>query len=127
MRTLTVALLTIVPLLLIRPSFSQELSPSDRSAVEAASRTIRPDAIRAYMRFLSDSLLEGRAPGTRGYDIAAKYVAAQLEALSLQPAGENGTWFQTVPIRKSINVAEKSSFKLSGQGKELASCLWATE
>jgi hypothetical protein len=72
------------------------------------------------MRFLSDSLLEGRAPGTRGYDVAAKYVAAQLEALSLTPAGERGTWFQTVPMRKSINSGQHSSFTLSANGTEMA-------
>jgi len=50
-------------------------------------KAIRPDAIRAHMRFLSDSLLRGRAPGTPGYEVAARYVAAQLEAAGLHPAG----------------------------------------
>jgi peptidase M28-like protein len=98
---------------------AQQSAVSDSFAVETAAKAIRPNAIRAHMRFLSDSMLEGRAPGTRGYDIAAKYVAAQMEALSLQPAGERGTWFQNVPMRKSVNVAQDSSFTLSGNGKEL--------
>jgi len=37
---------------------------------QAAMNAIRPDAIRAHMRFLSDALLQGRAPGTPGYTIA---------------------------------------------------------
>ena len=44
---------------------AQQLSPADRTATEAAIKTIRADAIRAHMRFLSDSLLEGRAPDSR--------------------------------------------------------------
>jgi hypothetical protein len=91
-----------------------------RSSAATAMTAIRPGAIRAHMRFLSDSLLAGRAAGTSGYDIAAKYVAAQLEALSVQPAGEHGTWFQNVSMRKSVNIAAKSSLTLFRNGKALA-------
>ena len=59
--------------------FAQQLSPQDLAAVEKAMKTIRPEQIRAHIRFLSDSLLQGRAPGTPGYDVAARYVATQLE------------------------------------------------
>src|SRR5258706_3501554 len=98
---------------------AQQLDPSARAAADSAIRTIRVDSLRAHMRFLSDGLLEGRAPGTRGYDIAAKYVATQLEAMALQPAGAQGTWFQTVPLRKAVNDGRASSFVLSNVGKEL--------
>jgi hypothetical protein len=53
------------------------------------------------MTFLADDLLEGRAAGTRGYDLAARYVAAQLAALGLEPAGDDRTFLQTVPLRES--------------------------
>jgi len=82
------------------------------SPEQAAMNAIRPDAIRAHMRFLSDSLLQGRAPGTPGYQIAARYVATQLEAGGLHPAGLNGTWYQTVPLRKSVTDDGKSSMVL---------------
>jgi hypothetical protein len=52
------------------------------------------------MAFLADDLLEGRGTGRRGHEIAARYLAAQFEALGLQPAGENGTYFQRVPLRE---------------------------
>jgi len=48
---------------------------------EQAMSTIRPEAIRADMRFLSDDLLEGRGTATRGHAIAAKFMAAQFEGL----------------------------------------------
>jgi hypothetical protein len=79
---------------------------------QAAMNEIRPEAIRAHMRFLSDSLLQGRAPGTPGYEIAARYVATQLEAAGVRPAGLNGTWYQTVPLRKSVIDDGKSSLVL---------------
>src|SRR5262244_1321831 len=49
----------------------------------------------------ADDLLEGRGTGTRGYEIAAKYMAAQFEQMGLQPAGVGGTYFQKVPFKQS--------------------------
>ena len=65
-------------------------------------------ALRANMRFLSDDLLEGRGTGTRGQELAAKYVAAQFESLGLEPAGVKGTYFQMVPFLE-IQVDPKAS------------------
>jgi len=104
----------------IASCFAQGLQPFERDAALAAAKTITVPAVRAHMRFLSDSLLEGREPGTRGYDIAARYVATQIEAIGLQPAGDHGTYFQTVPLRKAINDGSKSSLVLVANGKELS-------
>ena len=63
----------------------------------------RPEAFRAHVAFLADDLVEGRKPGTRGYDIAARYVAAQFEALGLTP-GNGDSWYQPVDfVRYSVN------------------------
>jgi hypothetical protein len=70
-------------------------------AADRAMATIGPEGIRADMRFLSDDLLEGRRTGTRGHQIAAKFMASQFEALGLEPAGDNGTYFQSVSFRAS--------------------------
>ncbi len=94
-----------------------QLQSSDNGAAEVAMKAVRAEAIRAHMRFLADGLLEGRAPGTRGYDIAAAYVATQLEGMGLQPAGANGKWFQPVPLRKFQVVAGQSSLELVRSGK----------
>jgi hypothetical protein len=90
----------------------------------AATKAIRPDAIRAHMRFLSDSLLQGRGTGTSGYQIAARYVATQLEALGLQPAALDGTWYQTVPLRNSVIADATSSLVLvTKSGEQTLVCL----
>jgi Zn-dependent M28 family amino/carboxypeptidase len=88
---------------------------------EQALATIRPHAIRAHMGFLADDLLEGRRTATRGYDLAAKYVAAQFEALGLEPAGTGGSYFQPVPmVRISENEPECSlAFVREGRTTEL--------
>jgi len=89
----------------------------DGTAVEIATKTIRPQQIRSHMRFLSDSLLEGRAPGTSGYDIAAHYVASELEGMGLQPA-VSGNWYQPVPLVKAVTDAKASTIELTAGGKK---------
>ena len=90
---------------------------ADRAAMDAATKAIRPDQIRAHIRFLSDTLLQGRAPGTAGYDIAARYVATELEGMGLHPA-VSGKWYQPVPLEKAVTDEAASSFALTVNGKE---------
>ena len=86
-------------------------SPSAPSVYDAAER-IRPEWIVPHVRFLSDSALEGRDTGSRGYEIAAKYVAAQMEAVGLKPAGDHGSYFQDVRIRKSFVVPSSAALEV---------------
>jgi hypothetical protein len=90
---------------------------TDRAAMEAATKAIRPEQIRAHIRFLSDTLLQGRAPGTAGYDIAARYVATELEGMGLHPA-VSGKWYQPVPLERAVTDEAASSFALTVNGKE---------
>ncbi len=54
--------------------------------------------LKAHIKFLSDDLLEGRGTGARGGELAAKYIAAQLEAIGVKGAGVNGSFFQPVSL-----------------------------
>ena len=110
-------LCVVICLLFCTPALlAQKISPSDLEAAKMAVKTIRADAIRAHMRFLSDSLLQGRAPDTPGYQIAAQYVATQLESMGLRPGGLNGAWFQPVPLRKAVLDTSKSLLELVASG-----------
>ncbi len=85
---------------------------------DAAMASIRAEAIRADMRFLADDLLEGRGTATRGFDIAAKFMATQFEGMGLQPAGDKGTYFQNVPLRLLKADPAKSTLVLRRGDKE---------
>jgi hypothetical protein len=87
------------------------------AAVRQTMSMVQPSAIEAHMRFLADDLLEGRQPGTRGFELAARYVEAQYRAIGLQPAGENNTFVQAVPLRKGQIVENQSSLTLERNGK----------
>jgi len=117
-KTKHVALLclcAVILLLFFARAYSVHANPD---LADEAMSTIRPEAIRADMRFLSDDALEGRGTGTRGYDIAAKFMATQFESLGLQPAGDNGSYFQNVPLRLAKPDEMKTTLVLSRSGKE---------
>jgi len=73
---------------------------------------VSSDALRGHTEFLADDLLEGRAAATRGYDLAAAYVAAQFRQYGLKPAGDAGTYFQHVPLVEATPVLPGSSARL---------------
>src|SRR5438876_1994555 len=82
---------------------------------------IDPERIRAHVRFLSHDLLEGRGTGQRGGDIAAEYIATQFALDGLQPAGDNGTFLQKVPM-VGVTPDPATTFSLvgsSGPAKDL--------
>ncbi len=74
-----------------------------------------PDAIRAHMRFLASDQLEGRGTGTRGYAIAAEYVADQFRGYGLEAQ------LQTVPFR-TTKVDDASSITIQHDGS--APVMW---
>lgn len=71
--------------------------PTDAEQQSAASH-ITENSLRADIRFLSDDLLEGRGPGTRGDYLAQRYIVSQFESLGLKPASPDGKWTQEVPL-----------------------------
>jgi len=80
------------------------------AGARAAAAGIDGEKIRAHVRFLSLDLLEGRGPGTRGGELAAEYIATQFALAGVEPAGDNGTYFQRVPLYAVHTVEEKTKF-----------------
>lgn len=93
----------LAALSLTASAIAQPQAPATASATEFSA-----EAFRAHVTFLADDLLEGREAGTRGYDIASRYVAAQFAALGLQPAGTNGSWYQPVEFSRFTGGSQGS-------------------
>jgi hypothetical protein len=89
------------------------LSAQSPSPADTALQVIRPEVIRAHMRFLADDMLEGRGTGTRGYQLAANYVVAQFEALGLEPAVTHSSYFQPVPLLRATLQGASTSLVLT--------------
>jgi Zn-dependent M28 family amino/carboxypeptidase len=83
-----------------------------------ASQAINEITIRSHIKFLSDDLLEGRAPGTRGGQLGEKYIASQLEALGLRPGAKaadgSPSWYQSFDILGVTSAVPKTMTLKSG-------------
>jgi hypothetical protein len=73
----------------------------------SAIDTISEQALKDHLAYLADDAREGRMAGQRGYNEAAAYVASQLEAVGVEPGGEDG-WYQQVPLI-SYRIDEEST------------------
>src|SRR5271170_2869077 len=77
---------------------------------------------------LSNDKMEGRDTGTEAYERAAKYVADQFQSAGLRPAGDNGTFFQRVPMHQIDLDKDKSSVEiLNPEGKVTRTLHFTTE
>jgi Zn-dependent M28 family amino/carboxypeptidase len=102
--------LLLASTLLALPILAQQTIPA---AVKSAEASIDAEKIRAHVRFLADDLLEGRGPGLRGGELAAKYIATQFALAGLQPAGDNGTFFQQVDFFGMTVNRDATTFSLA--------------
>ncbi len=83
--------------------------------------------IRAHVRFLSDDLLEGRYPGLRGGDLAAKYIATQFALYGLKPAGDQGSYFQNINFVGMKANPDETTFTLVNSAGEPTALKYADD
>jgi hypothetical protein len=62
---------------------------------------VSAQALRRHVFVLGADELEGRAPGTRGGDKAARYLAGELKRFGLRPLASDGSFYQAVPLHGS--------------------------
>ena len=81
-------------------------APSEQALNEGAQR------IQADVAYLAADAREGRATGSVGFDQAADYVATRFKNLGLEAAGDNGTFFQRVPLLEATRQQNGAVLKL---------------
>ncbi len=85
------------------------------TAIAWSQTDISGERMRAHVKFLASDLLEGRGVGTRGGELATEYIAAQFALVGAQPAGENGTYFQRVPMVGATTSPDATLEAIGGQ------------
>jgi Zn-dependent M28 family amino/carboxypeptidase len=85
--------------------------------VAAAAIELSGDRMRTDIKYLSSDELEGRGVGTKGEKLATDYIASQLRASGAKPAGDNGTYFQRVPLVCST-TSPSARLNISGTGQD---------
>jgi hypothetical protein len=92
------------------------------SRPEAADAHARKESVgasarlRADVAFLADDAREGRAPGTRGIEAAADYIADQFKKAGLEPAPGADGYFQPFTVQGGMRLTDAAELALAGPG-----------
>lgn len=99
---------------------SQQMASTDADKVRPSARAefAPADAVR-HVEYLCKPQLQGRLTGTRGEKLATNYVALHLETLGLEPAGDDGTWFQEFEFTSGVSAGENNKLAFGDRTYEL--------
>ena len=101
--------LGLLPPLWLAACAAPRSAPPPRTVTPAVTEAAADPLLRARAAISSEQLLkgierlasddfEGRAPGTRGENQTVDWLKARFKAAGLEPAGDGGSWTQSVPM-----------------------------
>ncbi len=70
------------------------------SAAPAARNPLSPTELKDWLSYIASDELQGRQIYTEGLGLAAAYISDHLDEWGVKPAGEDGTYFQTVKVAR---------------------------
>lgn len=76
---------------------------------------ITAEQLRDYLYFVASDEMEGRDTPSRGLDLTAKFIALNLKRWGFKPAGDDGTFFQKMMIRREAIDAEQTKVSVGGK------------
>lgn len=79
------------------------ITPAERRIAE----TITADKLSNWLHFVASDAMAGRDTPSQGLDVTAEFLKMNLSRWGFKPAGDNGTFFQKMALRRDgINAAE---------------------
>jgi len=83
-------------------------------SVVRAQSDFNADRFKAHVTFLADDVLEGREAGTRGHEIAARYIASQFALLGVRPGATGAGYFERVNLQEARLTGPSPTLTLTG-------------
>ena len=115
------AVFTIVMTAMLTAATAQ--SPQPNTALKAAAArpaatggTIHVADLKHFLTDLSSDDMEGRGNTQEGLALAAAYIAGELKALRVPPAGDHGSYLQSVRLN-GVNATSRSSVTIQANGQ----------
>jgi peptidase M28-like protein len=97
-----------------RKSRTAKATPAS-AATQRGTETITAAQMKAYLSFIASDVMEGRDTPSRGLDTTAQFLAMNLARWGLKPAGDDGTFFQKIELRKDLVDRGETKVQLNGQ------------
>jgi Zn-dependent M28 family amino/carboxypeptidase len=123
MRRFFIVLLLIGALAVPFPATFAQKRGGKASAASASATTaathgvdqITAKQMRDYLTFIASDEMEGRDTPSRGLDTTAKFIAMNLSRWGFKPAGDNGTFFQRIELRRDRVDVSQTRAEINGQ------------
>ncbi|HEX8177375.1 MAG TPA: M28 family peptidase [Pyrinomonadaceae bacterium] len=116
---LTAALLAPLPAATQAQRRSSQVTRGAASSTNAAGRRaaeqITAQQLKDYLTFVASDEMEGRDTPSRGLDITAKFIAVNLSRWGIKPAGDDGTYFQRIAMRRFKINPSATRAEMGGQ------------
>lgn len=94
---------------------SKSKKPAVASTAQRGVDTIAAAQLRDYLTFIASDEMEGRDTPSRGLDTTAKFLAVNLARWGFKPAGDNGTFFQRIELRRYRSDQGQTKVELNGR------------
>src|SRR5882724_10461236 len=86
-----------------------------RTSAARGVDTITAAQLKNYLSFIASDEMEGRDTPSRGLDTTAKFIAMNLERWGFKPAGDDGSFFQKIVLRRDLIDGAHSFAEINGQ------------
>ncbi len=93
---------------------SVNITKAERKMAEA----ITAEQLSDYLYFIASDAMGGRDTPSPGLDITAQFIALNLKKWGFKPAGDDGSFFQKMTVRKNSVDASKMSLKIGDKNYE---------
>ena len=71
--------------------------------------------LKDYLYFVASDEMEGRNTPSRGLDLTAKFIALNLSRWGFKPVGDDGSFFQKIPLQSRQVMPDQSRASFNGQ------------
>lgn len=121
MKARMLCLLLIGSIVTTLPSTDAQQRKINQSAVASSASSrgnvdyITAEQLKDYLTFIASDELEGRDTPSPGLDLAAKFIATNLSRWGIKPAGDNGTYFQHIKLKRYKVNTEQTSMEFNGR------------
>lgn len=85
------------------------------SPARKAAEIITAETLKDYLYYVASDEMEGRDTPSRGLDLTAKFIALNLKRWGFKPAGDDGTFFQKIALRRDIVDPANTSVEIGGR------------
>ena len=85
------------------------------SPARKAAEMITAEQLKDYLYYVASDEMEGRDTPSRGLDLTAKFIALNLKRWGFKPAGDGGSFLQTMALSRDVVDAQKIALEVGAQ------------